>query len=119
MPVFAPDSAAEFALHGATFRSYVRSEQLCAWQLTVAPGVVGQPHRPDREEVLLVTAGRLTVALDGVESQVGTGGVVLVPAGAEFRVDAGSDGATAWVTTTTGLRATTADGAVLTPPWAQ
>jgi hypothetical protein len=41
-----------------------------------------------------------------------------VPAGSELRVDAGAEGASAWVTTTPGLEAVTADGGRISPPWA-
>lgn len=37
----------------------------------------------------------------------------------ELCVDAGPDGATAWVTTTAGREAVTADGTKIAPPWAQ
>ncbi len=39
-------------------------------------------------------------------------------AGSELRVDSGPDGASAWVTTTAGLEAVTADGTRISPPWA-
>ncbi len=44
--------------------------------------------------------------------------VRLLPA-PQLRVDAGPDGATAWVTTTPGLEAVTADLTRIRPPWAQ
>ncbi len=46
------------------------------------------------------------------------GGVVQVPAGSELTLDGGPDGATAWVTTTSGLTATVGEQ-TMTPPWAQ
>lgn len=70
------------------------------------------------EEVLLVLAGELQVTLDGLATALHFGDVVLVPAGSDLRVDAGPDGATAWVTTTPGLEAVTADGTKIAPPWA-
>jgi len=63
-------------------------------------------------------AGRATVALDGTTTTLHPGDVALVPADSELRVDAGPDGATAWVTTTPGLAAVTADGTRINPPWA-
>ena len=123
MPVHAAGQAGTYEVHGSTFESYVSTGRggstLCAWRLTVPPGLRGARHRPSHEEVLRVLGGRLTVELDGVTAEVGEGDVVHVPAGARLRVDGGPDGGSAWVTTTPGLQAETDDGAVLTPPWAQ
>lgn len=123
MPVIHPADAAPHETHGSHFLSYVSpsrdSTQLCAWQLTVPADVQGVAHRPTREEVLLVLTGALQVTLDGTTTALAPGDVVLVPAGSELRVDAGPDGANAWVTTTPGLEAVTADGTRITPPWAR
>ena len=104
MPVVRPADAALFETHGSRFLSFVSpskgSSQLCAWQLTVPANVRGVTHRPSREEVLLVLAGELQVTLDGTYSALHSGDALLVPADSEFRVDAGPDGASAWVTTT-------------------
>lgn len=122
MPVIRAADAVPFQTHGSTFLSYAApsrgSRQLCAWQLTVPADLTGVAHRPTREEVLLVLDGRLHVTLDGESSTLTRGDVVLVPADSELRVDAGPDGATAWVTTTPGLEAVTADGTRISPPWA-
>ena len=123
MPVFHSADVEPFLMHGSTFESVVRSARggtdLCAWRLTVGPGVVGTSHRPSHEEVMLVLDGELTVHLDDDPAVARRGDVVLIPAQAQLRVDGGPDGAVAWVTTTAGLTATTPDGQVLTPPWAQ
>ena len=91
-------------MHGSRFLSYIRpskgSSQLCAWQLTVPANLRGVAHRPSREEVLVILDGELHVALDGATSALRRGDAVHVPAGSELRVDAGPDGASAWVTTT-------------------
>ena len=67
----------------------------------------------------MVLSGRIDVALDGITTTLHEGDVVFVPANSELRVDAGPTGATAWVTTTPGLEAITADGSRITPPWAR
>lgn len=122
MPVFDASDAVAYELHGSSFRSYVApsrgSRQLCAWQLTVPAESRGVAHRPTREEVLLVLTGALSVTVDGATSLLHSGDVALVPAHSELRVDAGPDGATAWVTSTPGLEAVTADGTRIRPPWA-
>ncbi len=122
MPVIRPNDAVEHHVHGSTFSSYVApsrgSTQLCAWRLTVPASLRGVAHRPSREEVLLLLDGGLRVTLDGTSTDLQPNDVVLVPAGSEFRLDGGADGAVAWVTTTPGLEAVMVDGTRLAPPWA-
>jgi quercetin dioxygenase-like cupin family protein len=122
MTVVPADRAVVFEAHGSRFLSYVApsrcSAQLCAWRLEVPPGLRGVPHRPTREEVLLVLTGALTATVDGDRTALGPGDVLVVPAGAEFAVDAGPEGCTAWVTTSPGLEAVLPDGSRLAPPWA-
>lgn len=123
MPVLRPADAVRHDVHGAAFHALVSpsrgSAELCAWRLEVPPGTAGTPHRPSREEVLLVLDGDLDVALDGEVSSVSEGDVVLVPAGAEMRVDGGTVAASVWVTTSPGLEAELADGSRFAPPWAR
>jgi len=123
MPVIHAKDAVPFETHGSRFVAYVSpsrgSSQLCAWQLTVPANLVGVAHRPTREEVLLVLSGDLYVTLDGTSTPLRPGDVVLVPPDSELRVDAGPEGAVAWVTTTPGLEAITANGDRISPPWAQ
>lgn len=122
MPVIRPADGVPFETHGSRFLSYVSpsrgSKELCAWRLTVPAGLRGVPHRPSHEEVLLVLDGELHVTLDGMASVLRRGDAVLVPADSELRVDAGPEDASAWVTTTPGLEAVTADGTRISPPWA-
>jgi len=122
VPVIRSADAAVHQVHGSTFSSFVApsrgSAQLCAWQLKVPAGLRGVAHQPTREEVLLLLEGELTVTLDGIAAVLAAGDVVLVPAGSELRLDGGTAGATAWVTTTPGLEAVMADGSRIAPPWA-
>lgn len=122
MPVVRSADATVHQVHGSTFSSFVApsrgSAQLCAWQLKVPAGLCGVAHRPTREEVLLLLEGELTVTLDGIATALAAGDVVLVPADSELRLDGGTAGATAWVTTTPGLEAVMADGSRIVPPWA-
>lgn len=122
MPVVRPADATSFETHGSRFSSYASpsrgSNQLCAWRLDVPAGLEGVAHRPSREEVLLVFYGELQVILDGEPANVRQGDVVVVAANSELRLDGGPTGASAWVTTTPGLEAVTADGSRIVPPWA-
>jgi quercetin dioxygenase-like cupin family protein len=123
MPIVSPSDAVMFETHGSRFHSYVApsrgSDQLCAWRLEIPPGLEGVAHRPTRDEVLLVLDGDLRISLDGLQTTLHEGGVALVPANSELQVDAGTSGASVWVTTTPGLEAVTNDGVRVTPPWAQ
>jgi quercetin dioxygenase-like cupin family protein len=123
MPIICSEDSTVYSVHGSTFSAYVNpgrgSEQLCAWRLEVPARQVGVTHRPDREEVLLILHGDLTVTLDGVSASARAGDAVLIGAGTDVRIDGGDDDAAAWVTTTPGLRATTSDGEVISPPWAR
>ncbi|WP_029429977.1 cupin domain-containing protein [Blastococcus sp. URHD0036] len=122
MTVVCAADAQLFEAHGSRFHAYVSpsrgSAQLCAWRLEVSPGLHGVPHRPTREEVVLVLTGELSASVDGTRSALGPGDVLVVPPGAEFAVDGGPEGCTAWVTTTPGLEAVLPDGSRLRPPWA-
>ncbi|MFI5959249.1 cupin domain-containing protein [Cryptosporangium sp. NPDC051539] len=123
MPVLSEESAAVHEIHGSRFTSYVRpasgSAELCTWRLDVPAGTAGVPHRPSREEVLVVLGGAALVTIDGEAKTATAGDVVLVPAGASFQVDVTGDGPLrAWVTTSVGLVAELPDGSTLTPPWA-
>ncbi len=123
MTVVPADRAVPFEAHGSRFLSYVApsrgSSELCAWRLEVPPGLTGVPHRPTREEVLLVLAGELSATVDGSRATLHPGDVLVVPPGAELAVDAGPEGCTAWVTTSPGLEAVLPDGSRLTPPWSR
>ncbi len=123
MPFIRSAEAVTYDIHGARFHSYVStaagSQQLCAWMTEIAAGTVGVPHTVTHEEVLRLMSGRLRCQIGDDHADLESGDVAIVPAGAELRVDnVGDVTATMWVTTSVGLRATMADGSVITPPWA-
>jgi len=123
MPVVHPADAVLFETHGSRFHSYASpsrgTSQLSAWRLDVPAGLRGVTHRPSREEILLILDGELHVTLDDECFVVNPGDVVVVPPSSELLIDGGRTDATAWVTTTPGLEAVTADGTRIVPPWAQ
>jgi quercetin dioxygenase-like cupin family protein len=123
MPVITADEAATFDLHGSTFTSYAApsrgSSQLCAWQLDVAAEQTGVAHQVSHEEIIRLLTGALRTTIDGTATWLRPGDVAVVPAGGTLQVDGGPDGASAWVVTSHGLHATTADGTRISPPWTQ
>jgi mannose-6-phosphate isomerase-like protein (cupin superfamily) len=124
VPVVHAADAVVHELHGSVFASYAApatgSHELCAWRLEVPAGSSGVPHTVSREEVLLVLDGTLQVTLTGGAEPVAAapGDVIVVPAGAVFRIDnPGAEPASAWVTTSVGLEAVLPDGSKIQPPW--
>lgn len=123
MPFVRSADAVTHEIHGARFVGYANpaagSREVCAWRGEIPARTVGVPHTVSREEVLYLLSGGLRFTVDGEAAELVAGDAVIVPAGAEFAVDnLGDEPAATWVCTTVGLTATLADGAVLTPPWA-
>lgn len=124
MPVIRSDDAVVHEMHGARFVSYAApsrgSEELCAWRVELPAGSVGVAHTITREQIFCVLSGTLRVTLDGGPSVVTSGDVIVFRAGSTVSVDNPGDSvATAWVTTSVGLRAELGDGTRITPPWTQ
>ena len=93
---------------------------MCTWRITVEPGLESdQSHRIDRDEVFMVTSGRLRITPDGAE--IHAGDAVTVPAGEPIALaNPGDEPAEAYIAIAAGFTATMADGThVATPPWAQ
>ncbi len=123
MPVITPAAATVHQAHNAEFTSFATpgtgSTQLAAWLVEIQARSQGTAHTVTHEEVLFILEGELHVSLDGERGVARPGDAVLVPAGALFGADnPGERPVRAWVTTSVGLRATLADGTVITPPWA-
>jgi mannose-6-phosphate isomerase-like protein (cupin superfamily) len=121
--IITADSAPRFDLPGVEFTGYAApsrgSDGLCAWQITVAPGLVSdQAHTLDHDEVFLVTSGSIRLSPDG--QRLRAGDCAIVPAGGPIQLsNPGAEPATAHVLIRSGFTAMMADGsAVPTPPWA-
>jgi quercetin dioxygenase-like cupin family protein len=122
MPVIHPEDAVAHQMHGATFTAYVArargSSELCAWHVAIPAGTEGVPHHVTREEVLFVLAGTIRATVDGQPELASAGAAVMVPAGANLRVDnPGGEPASAWVTTSVGFACVLPDGSWVAPPW--
>ena len=123
MPVSTLAGAKKIEIPGLTARPMAvpsrGSAELAVWHLEVAPGVRGEEHTVDREEVFVVRAGRLSGTLGGEPCDVGPGDALIVPPGVPFAL--GNDGgehAHAVVCTSAGVRATL-NGQVVVPPWSE
>ncbi|HEX5188584.1 MAG TPA: cupin domain-containing protein [Streptosporangiaceae bacterium] len=124
MHIITADSAPRFELPGVEFTGYAApsrgSDGLCAWQITVAPGLVSdEAHMLDADEVFLVISGSITLSPDG--QRLGAGDCAVVPAGSLIQLsNPGAEPATAHVLIRSGFTATMVDGSpVPTPPWAK
>ncbi|MCX4913782.1 cupin domain-containing protein [Streptomyces sp. NPDC060011] len=123
MPVVRSSEAVVHEIHGGRFVSHAAprsgSKELCAWRTELPAGLRAPVHTVDREEIFHLLTGDLLITLDGRTEQVTAGDTVIVNAGTTLGIENTSgQPATAWVTTSVGLRAELADGSVLTPPWA-
>lgn len=123
MLVVRTGSADPVELHGARFTSCSAPSkggtELAMWIVDVPPGTPPTPHRVDREEILHVLAGRLTVTVDGEPVELAAGDTLAAPAGSLLAVGAVGAPARVLACTRAGLTATLADGTVIAPPWAR
>jgi len=122
MPVITPAQATVYRYADNHWHSFVSprsgSQQLCAWRIDIPAGTLSTPHRVNREEVLYVLTGSITVTLAGVTETAGPGDAVFIPADTPVRVDnLGDETASAWVTTGTGFEGTFDDGTTFVPEW--
>lgn len=117
--------APTFSLPGIQFTGHTApsrgARELSTWRIQVEAGIVGEPHRLDREEVFIVLEGGLTVHVNDEEATLHTGDSLAVPADALLQVgNRGTMAAQAIVCVPAGFRATMGDGRELgTPPWAK
>jgi len=121
MPVATLSEAPEFVLGDAVFRSLAvpsrGSTQLAVWALELAPGMTGDAHSLDCEEVLVIHSGRISATIGMQEIQAGPGDAVIVPMQTSFALrNAGSEAVHATAITSAGFLATLGDR-TMTPPW--
>ncbi|GAA4937158.1 cupin domain-containing protein [Streptomonospora halophila] len=122
MPLITRAQARTHRMHGVAFVSYAAPSQgsgeLCAWRLEVPAGAAGAEHAITREEVFLGLEGVLELSVDGDTWRLEPGDAAVVGAGSRLNVaNPGTGTGAAWVATSTGLRAVTAEGAWISPPW--
>ena len=121
MPVATLSDAPEFALGDAVFRSLAvpsrGSTQFAIWALELAPGMSGDAHSLDCEEVLVIHSGRISATIGTQDIQAGPGDAVIVPPQTLFVLrNATSEPVHATAITSAGFRATLGDTTMI-PPW--
>lgn len=123
MPVLAAPTGPTHTLGDTSFTSLATpslgSTDVSVWRVRIPAGPPGVPHRLTREEVFVVLEGRAAVELAGRRSEVGTGGVVIVPPHTDFSLAAaGDEPLHALCVLPTGGQALMPGGEPFTPPWA-
>lgn len=101
----------------AEMRRYPGSA-VAVWRTTTAPGTAGPVHRIDREQIVVVVDGTLSVTIADAAFEAGAGDAVLLAAGAVRQLR--NDGSVPVVTITSavpGSLATVGDGDAVTVPW--
>lgn len=107
------------ATPAAEMRRYPGSA-IAVWRTTTAPDTAGPRHRIDREQVVVVVEGTLSVTIDDATLEAHPGDAVVLPAGAARQLR--NDGAVPVVTVTSaipGSQATVGDGEDVTVPWSE
>lgn len=89
------------------------------WEVSVAPGVSGTPHRVTREETFVALHGQAVVELDGRRHELAAGDVLLVPPGQTFSLsNPGAQTFRALAVFPIGGQVEIEDQPAFTPPWA-
>lgn len=97
---------------GATQVSVIRQRQ--------QPGGANPLHTHDREEVLVLLAGEITVTLGGDVHAISAGDTVIIPPRTPHHLANTGDAPAEWLLIApAGVRFFHADGAEGVPPWAQ
>ena len=97
---------------GATEVSVIRQRQ--------RPGGANPAHTHDREEIMVLLTGTVSVVADGQHHSLAPGDVVIVPPGTSHRVEnVGADAAEWLLVAPAGVRFFHASGEEGSPPWAR
>jgi quercetin dioxygenase-like cupin family protein len=123
MPVSTLAQARTIEFHGLTARPIAvpsrGTSELAIWHLEIAPGVRGEEHTVDREEVFVVRSGWLSGALGGEVFTIGPGDALIVPRDVPFHLSNDADEpAHLVVCTSAGIRATL-NGRTVVPEWSR
>lgn len=125
MPHLTAHEARVTATAAATMRTFASPTTdapvpLAVWRTEMAPGSVGPVHRVDRDQVVVVVAGRLTADVDGEPTSVSAGDALLLPTGARRQLSASGSAALVTITASLpGASAVVGNGDPVPVPWAR
>ena len=89
------------------------------WEVSIAPGTRGAPHRLTREETFVALHGSAVADIDGQRHEVHAGDVLLVPPGKTFSLsNPGVQPFRALAVFPVGGQVDIDDRPLFTPPWA-
>ena len=95
------------------------AHETSVWRVSLAPGTPPHPHALDREEIVVGVGGQAVARIAGSESVVGSGDVLIIPAGERFSLENPyAQPFEAYAVLPVGGRATLEDGQWFVPPWA-
>ncbi len=84
------------------------------------PGGFNPEHRHDREEVMVMQSGVVTLLVDGVEHLLEAGDTAIVPAEAAHQITNRNSAPASWMLVApAGIKFFAATGEQMTPGWAQ
>jgi quercetin dioxygenase-like cupin family protein len=95
------------------------STELAIWKLELSPGLAGEPHTVDREEVFVLQQGSLSATVGDDKHELVPGDALIVPPGVMFNLaNNGEENAVVTVCSSAGVTASL-NGVTIAPPWAQ
>lgn len=123
MPVVQGATAPRFSLPHAIFTGLAApsrgSEENSVWRVELAPHAEPVPHSLSREEIFIAIAGKAVATVDGERHEITPGDALIVPAGRMFSLaNPHPEPFAAVCVFPVGGQAKTANGEVITPPWA-
>lgn len=88
MPHIRAADAASFVLPGVTFTGLASpsrgATETAVWQVAIAPGTPGMPHRLTREEIIIALSGQATATIGGQTHHMQPGDALVIPANTDF-----------------------------------
>ena len=121
MPILRSDDAPSFDLNGIAVRGLASPSrgamETMTYRVEMDPGQRLPEHRHDREEVFHVLDGRLTVSLDGEETDLHDGDTVMIPPGVSHFSYVGDHAAVLLAVMPVGTVMIRPDGERVSPPW--
>jgi quercetin dioxygenase-like cupin family protein len=123
MTLLSRSDASVFHLPGVQFTTLSApsrgASENAVWEVTLAPGANGAPHRLTREETFIALQGSAIAEVEGQRHEVNAGDVLLVQPGKNFSLsNTGSLPFRALAVFPVGGQVEIDDRSPFTPPWA-